>query len=78
MISGRLRVVTTSRSEAEKRLAAWAELLDLGAEMAYAAALTRTGDPEAARRELKERLRREDEERHVAKERILEGLARAC
>jgi hypothetical protein len=69
--------VATRLSEAEKRLAAWAELLDLGAEMAYAAALARTGDPGAARRELRDRLRREDEERHVAKERILEGLARA-
>ena len=64
-------------SEAEKRLAAWAELLDLGVEMAYAAALARTGDPEAARREIRERLRREDDERHAAKVRILEGLARA-
>jgi hypothetical protein len=66
-----------TRSDAERRLAAWAELLDLGAEMAYAAALARTGEPEVARREVRSRLLREDEERHVAKERILEGLARA-
>jgi hypothetical protein len=69
--------MTTRLSEAEKRLAAWAELLDLGFEMAYAAALARTGAPDAARREIRERLHREDEERHAAKERILEGLARA-
>jgi len=66
----------TGPSDAEKRLAAWAELLDLGAEMAYAEALARTGDPRAARQEIRDRLRREDEERYAAKERILEGLAR--
>lgn len=69
--------MATRQPEIEKRLAAWAELLDLGAEMAFAAALTRTGDPDAARRELRRRLRREDEERLAAKERILEGLSRA-
>ena len=69
--------MTTRIPDAEKRLAAWAELLDLGAEMAYAAALARTGDPGEARRELRDRLRREDEDRHLSKERILEGLARA-
>jgi len=47
--------VRTRLSEAEKRLAAWAEMLDLGAEMAYAAALARTGDPEAARKEIRAR-----------------------
>ncbi|MFQ5843880.1 MAG: hypothetical protein ACE5JG_02720 [Planctomycetota bacterium] len=62
---------------ASARIAAWAELLDLGAWMAYEALLAATGDAEVAVIELRARLRREDEERRSAKRRVLDGLARA-
>jgi len=68
---------TLDASEVRARLAAWAELVDLGHRMAYEALLAQTGDAEAARKELRERYRREDAERRAAKERVLEGLARA-
>jgi hypothetical protein len=58
------------------RIEAWAELVDLGVETAYQALLRQMG-PEAARDELRARLRREDAERRLAKQRVLRGLARA-
>ena len=69
--------VPVAPRDGSARIAAWAELVDLGLVMAYESLLMATGDASEARQALCDRLRREDEERRCAKLRVLGGLARS-